>query len=50
MGMKQESLTQNVGIALTKKAMDTAEQNSDKLLIMLEAPHPTLGKSIDLSV
>lgn len=49
-GMKQASLSQNVGIALTKKAMDTAEQNSDQLLKMLEAPHPTLGKSSDLSV
>lgn len=49
-GLKQASLSQGVGIALTKKAMDTAEQNSDQLLKMLEAPHPTLGKSIDLSV
>ncbi|PAD85353.1 putative motility protein, partial [Niallia circulans] len=31
-GMKQASLSQNVGIALTKKAMDTAEQNNDQLL------------------
>ncbi|WP_449598766.1 YjfB family protein [Niallia sp. Marseille-Q9988] len=49
-GMNQASLSQNVGIALTKKAMNTAEQNSDQLLKMLEAPHPTLGKSVDMSV
>lgn len=49
-GMNQASLSQIVGIALTKKAMNTAEQNSDQLLKMLEAPHPTLGKSVDMSV
>ncbi|CAI9395140.1 YjfB family protein [Niallia sp. Sow4_A1] len=49
-GMNQARLSQNVGIALTKKAMNTAEQNSDQLLKMLEAPHPTLGKSVDMSV
>ncbi|MEZ2716297.1 YjfB family protein [Niallia circulans] len=44
--MKQASLSQNVGIALTKKAMDTAEQNSDQLLKMLEAP-PSHTREID---
>ncbi|MFT4417183.1 YjfB family protein [Fredinandcohnia humi] len=47
-GMNQASLAQNVGIALSKKVMETAEQNNNQLLKMLEAPHPHLGKSIDL--
>ncbi|MCB5238678.1 YjfB family protein [Niallia alba] len=49
-GMNQATLSQNVSIALTKKAMDTVEQNSDQLIKMLEASHPTLGKSVDISV
>lgn len=49
-GMNQASLSQNVSIALTKKAMDSAEQNSIQLLKMLEVPHPTLGNSVDISV
>ncbi|MGG3797639.1 YjfB family protein [Metabacillus fastidiosus] len=47
-GMNQASLSQNISIALVKKVMTTAEQNSDGLIKMLEASHPTLGKTIDL--
>lgn len=47
-GMNQASLNQNVSIALVKKVMTNAEQNSDGLIKMLEASHPTLGKTIDL--
>lgn len=45
---KQASIGQSVGIALTKKVLDTSEQSSNQLLKMMEAPHPNLGKSIDL--
>lgn len=48
MGMSQSSLAQSVSIALTKKVMDTAQENSVQMLKMLQAPHPTLGNSIDL--
>lgn len=48
MGMNQASLAQSVSIAVTKKVMDTAQENSIQMLKMLEAPHPTLGHSIDL--
>lgn len=45
MGMSQASLGQNIGLALTKKTMDMAQQNANQ---MLQAPHPTLGNSIDV--
>ncbi|WP_419392634.1 YjfB family protein [Cytobacillus praedii] len=47
-GMNQATLKQNVSIALTKKVMESTEQNSAELIKMLETSHPTLGKSIDL--
>lgn len=47
-GMNQATLKQYVSIALTKKVMESTEQNSAELIKMLEASHPTLGKSIDL--
>lgn len=48
MGLSQASVGQSVSIALTKKIMDTAQQSSADLLKMMEAPHPTLGNTIDL--
>lgn len=47
-GMGQASLGQSVSIALTKKTMDMAQQNANQMVQMLQAPHPTLGKSVDL--
>lgn len=47
-GMSQASLGQSIGIALTKKTMEAAQVNNQQLLNMLKAPHPTLGKSIDI--
>ncbi|PKR86508.1 YjfB family protein [Heyndrickxia camelliae] len=47
-GLSQASLGQSVEIALTKKAMDATQQNSAEIIKMLEAPHPTLGNTIDL--
>jgi hypothetical protein len=48
MGMSNASLSQSVSIALTKKTMDMAQQNANQMVQMLQAPHPTLGKSIDV--
>jgi Putative motility protein len=47
-GMHQASLGQNISIALAKKTMAAAQQNSQDMLKMLEAPHPNLGKSVDI--
>jgi hypothetical protein len=46
--LNHASLGQDVSIALAKKTMEAAQQNSLEMLKMLEAPHPSLGKSIDL--
>jgi len=46
--MHQASLGQSVSIALTKKALDNTQQNATQMIEMLQAPHPTLGNSIDL--
>lgn len=46
--LSQSNTSQSAGIALTKKALDTAEGNSAQLLKMMEAPHPNLGGSIDV--
>ena len=47
-GLNQASLSQDVSIALAKKVMETSQQSNEQLLKALEAPHPNLGKSIDL--
>lgn len=49
--MKQASLYQQVGIALTKKVMDTNEVNLQGLMKIMESSvNPNLGKNIDVSV
>lgn len=47
-GMSQASLSQSVSIALTKKVMDSSQQNTVQMIEMLQAPHPNLGHSVDL--
>ncbi|OMP66161.1 YjfB family protein [Domibacillus epiphyticus] len=50
-GNAQASFAQKVNLALTKKVLDTAELKGDQMVEMLktsQAPHPTLGMSIDL--
>lgn len=47
-GMNQASLSQGVSIALAKKVMETSQQNANQMIEMIQAPHPNLGKSIDL--
>ncbi|MGJ7913096.1 YjfB family protein [Neobacillus sp. LXY-1] len=48
--MHQASLGQNVSLALTKMSIDNAQQNAAQMVEMLQAPHPTLGHSIDIKV
>ncbi len=49
--MNQASLNQQVGIALTKKVMDTSKENVQALTKMMElSVNPNLGKNIDISV
>ncbi|AWE08194.1 putative motility protein [Lysinibacillus sp. 2017] len=50
MSMKQAELMQNVSLAVTKQAMEFQEQSTDQLLEIIDAPHPTLGQSIDVSI
>ncbi|XQY91259.1 YjfB family protein [Metabacillus sp. HB246100] len=46
-GLNQASLGQSVSIALAKKTMESTQQNTEQLLKMIQAPHPTLGNKID---
>jgi len=46
--MHQASLGQSINIALTKMSLDSTQQNATQIMEMLQAPHPTLGNSIDL--
>lgn len=50
MDMKQTQLMQQISIAVTKQAMDFEQQSTEQLLEIMDAPHPTLGQSIDISV
>ncbi|MDZ5472098.1 YjfB family protein [Bacillus sp. 31A1R] len=49
-GMNQAALAEKVSISLLKKVMDTAQQDQNQLVQMLQAPHPTSGQTIDLKV
>lgn len=48
--MNQVNLMQNVSLAVTKQAMDMQQQNTEQLVEMLDAPHPTAGHIIDIQV
>lgn len=50
MSMKQAELMQNVSLAVTKQAMGVQEQNTEQLLEVIDAPHPTSGHTIDVSI
>ena len=41
---------QNVSLAVTKQAMAFQEHSSEQMMGILDAPHPTSGRSIDVSV
>lgn len=51
--LNQSNLQQQVDLSLMKQAMNTSEANVTDLIDMLEqspaqAPHPTLGKQLDI--
>jgi hypothetical protein len=47
----QAALSQNVGIALFKKNMDSATNNSQSLIKMMElSVNPSLGSKLDTKV
>lgn len=50
MSMKQAELMQNVSLAVTKQAMEFQDQSTEQLLEVIDAPHPTSGHTIDVSI
>ena len=50
MSMKQAQFMQNVSLAVTKQAMEFQQQSSEQMMEILDAPHPTSGHSIDVSI
>lgn len=50
MSMNQAQLMQNVSLAVTKQAMEFQQQSAEQVIEILDAPHPTSGHSIDVSV
>lgn len=48
---RQGALAQNVSLALTRKVMDVAGENSVSLIKMMEqSANPNLGKNLDIKV
>ncbi len=50
MSMKQAQVMQTVSLAVTKQAMEFQQQSTEQVLEILDAPHPTSGHTIDVSV
>ena len=50
MSLSQQQLMQNVSLAVTKQVMEVQQQTTDQLVEMIDAQHPTLGQSIDISI
>ena len=50
MALSQQQLLQSVSFAVTDMAMDVQQQSTDQLMEMIDAPHPTLGSVVDISV
>lgn len=49
--MSQANLSQQVGIAVTKKAIDTSEDNCLQMIKMMETSvNPNLGVNLDVRV
>ncbi|EST12136.1 YjfB family protein [Sporolactobacillus laevolacticus] len=49
-GMNQTLLSQNVSLAVTKLALNSAQQNGAQFIQTLQASDPNLGNIIDLKV
>jgi hypothetical protein len=50
MTLSQQQLMQNVSLAVTKQAIESQQQSTEQLVEMVDAQHPTLGQSIDISI
>jgi hypothetical protein len=48
--MNQAQLMQNVALAVAKQTMEIGQQRTEQVAELLEAPHPTAGQTIDVSV
>lgn len=48
--MSQAQLMQNVSLAVVNQAMEVQQQNTEQLVDMMDAPHPTLGNVIDIQI
>ena len=46
----QAQLMQNVSLAITKQAMAFQEHSSEQMMGILDAPQPTSGHLIDVSI
>lgn len=50
MSVKHNELMQNVSLTMTKKVMDFQQDNAKQIVEVINASHPILGKTIDISV
>ncbi|WP_339195166.1 YjfB family protein [Solibacillus sp. FSL R5-0449] len=50
MSMKQNELIHDVSLAMTKKVMEFQQENAEQIVEVIDASHPVLGKTIDISV
>ena len=50
MTLSQQQLMQNVSLAVTKQAVEIQQQSTNQLIEMVNAQHPNLGQTIDISV
>ena len=49
MSMKQAELMQNVSLTVTKTSNGISENQAEQVVEVSDAPHPTLGQTIDVS-
>ena len=50
MTLSQQQLMQNVSLAVTKQAVEIQQESTNQLVEMVNAQHPNLGQTIDISV
>ena len=50
MSLHQSQLMQSVSLAVTKQAMEFQQQTTEQLTEIMDAPHPTAGHTIDISI
>ena len=50
MSMKHTDLMQDISLTMTKKMMEFQQENAEQIVEVIDASHPILGKTIDISV